>query len=72
MNENIGDWLALPSLSGQKNRIVACLSHYTGTHVDTIASEIRLPPREILSTLLTLELSSHVNQLPGKHFTPKN
>jgi DNA processing protein len=56
------------TLSGIEGEIVSCLMSGHETHVDTIATEVKIPPHEALSILLTLELEARVRQLPGKHF----
>jgi DNA processing protein len=59
-------------LSGLEGRIVDCLASETGVHVDTIADELSLPSHQVLPILLQLELSSYVDQLPGKRFSLKH
>ena len=58
-------------LSGVAGKVVSCLTSVQGAHVDAIASEVAIPPHEVLSILLTLELAARVNQLPGKNFILK-
>ncbi|MEE9912643.1 MAG: DNA-processing protein DprA [Deltaproteobacteria bacterium] len=50
--------------------ILAVLSR-TKTHVDDIIAATGLPPTEILSTLMTLELKGRIMQYPGKLFALK-
>ena len=57
------------TFSDLEGKVIACLASGQLTHIDTIANEVHLPPHEVLAVLLTLELSSHICQLPGKQFT---
>lgn len=61
-----------PRLSGVEGEILACLTPGTGTHVDAIAESVGMPPHEVLGILLSLELGSHVTQMPGKRFALTN
>ncbi len=41
------------------------------THIDAITDACRLPPQQVASILMLLELKKAITQLPGKHFVRK-
>jgi DNA processing protein len=60
--------LAVPvDLSATEAQLVACMGHEP-LHIDALIGCSGLPPATVLQTLLGLELTGVVQQLPGKHF----
>jgi DNA processing protein len=60
--------LAAPvALSATEAHLIACMGHET-LHIDALIGRSGLPPAAVLQTLLGLELTGVVQQLPGKHF----
>jgi DNA processing protein len=54
-------------LSATEAHLIACLGHET-LHIDAIIGRSGLSSATVLQTLLGLELTGVVQQLPGKHF----
>lgn len=54
-------------LSALEAQLVTCMGHET-LHIDAIISRSGLSPATVLQTLLGLELTGVVQQLPGKYF----
>jgi DNA processing protein len=59
------------SFAGDEKTVYDCLSDVEPVHIDTIVDETSLSGTTILTTLLGLELSNHVEQLAGKQFRRK-
>ena len=57
-----------PQLEGSEAKVWKALSLQEATSIDTLLAKLPLPTSEVYSALLTLELSEHVRQLPGKKY----
>jgi len=59
------------TLSGDEKKVYVCLSDVEPVHIDAIEQETGLSGTAILTSLLSLELSNHVEQKAGKLFRRK-
>jgi len=57
----------MPSLSGDQLAVLKAVGDEP-THIDAITDACALPPQQVASLLMILELKKVVAQLPGKHF----
>ncbi|MEE8399724.1 MAG: DNA-processing protein DprA [Desulfobacterales bacterium] len=60
--------VAMPPLSADEKTVFDTLGPYP-LHVDEIVRKVSMAPGKVLSILLQLELSQHVQQSPGKLFS---
>ena len=64
---SVGVVVASVELSATEAHVITCMGHET-LHIDAIIGRSGLPSATVLQTLLGLELTGVVQQLPGKHF----
>ena len=57
-----------PQLDGAEAKVWKLLSLQEAVSIDTLLARLPLPTSEVYSALLSLEMSEHVRQLPGKKY----
>jgi DNA processing protein len=57
-----------PQLDGIEAKVWRALSHQQATAIDSLLAKLPISTSEVYSALLSLEMSEHVRQLPGKKY----